>query len=329
MRLLPLLVTNSSLTMFRRCPREYYFRYVLNRKGRRKARALRFGTLFHLGLNAWWKGEGFQRYIDALYAVGLGAQADETDDYDIVRAETLLAGYHARWSEEGYETLAVEEKFNMRLGACLEDIEQDCISGSIDAIATRDGHVHNVEHKTTSADISAGSNYWRHVVTLDSQVSTYDDASRAMGYDIRGTIYDVIRKPELQPYKATPEEDRKYTKPTKAEPVPRLYANQREEDETHEEFRERLACDIVRRPDWYFQRHVIVRLERDNAEHARDVLQTVDMIRFAEERNAWPRSPKACERYHQLCEYHPVCSGETTIDDGILYETKTKQHEEL
>ena len=35
-----LVLSNSSLTTFRRCLREYYFRYVLNRKGRRKAKAL-------------------------------------------------------------------------------------------------------------------------------------------------------------------------------------------------------------------------------------------------------------------------------------------------
>ena len=106
---LPLLVTNSSLTMFRRCPREYYYRYVLNRKGRRKAKALRFGTLFHLGLNAWWAAIfahfGFSstgaslddRLTAALAAVHAGAEADETDEFDIVRAEVLLAGYTARW----------------------------------------------------------------------------------------------------------------------------------------------------------------------------------------------------------------------------------------
>lgn len=325
---LPLLVTNSSLTTFRRCPREYYFRYVLNRKGRRKAKALRFGTLFHFGLNAWWRCAVKSRWeasTQRLAAARLAVEAGGVDEdpLDVVKALILLAGYTARWGEEGYTTSAVEKHF---LAAISDGVN---ISGSIDAIAVRDETWFNVEHKTTSADISAGSNYWRHVVTLDSQVSTYDAASRKMGYDISGTIYDVIRKPELEPYKATPEEKRKYTKPTKADPVPRLYSNQREEDETLEEYSMRLTEDIAARPDWYFQRQTIVRLERDNEEHARDVEQTAEMIRFSEERSAWPRSPKACERYRQLCEYHPVCSGETTIDDGILYETKTAQHEEL
>ncbi len=318
-----LVLSNSSLTTFRRCVREYYFRYVLSRKGRRKAKALRFGSLFHLGLNAWWYAFTGGKFDAALLEVRHGAEEDETDPFDLIKAEVLLAGYTARWEHGGYSTIEVEKNFHNPLcdGADL--------SGSIDAIATKGGKIYNVEHKTTSADISAGSDYWRHVVALDSQVSTYDAASRAMGYDIAGTLYDVIRKPELEPWKATPEEKRKYTKPTKKDPIPRLYSNQRETDETLDEYRDRLAEDIIARPDWYYQRQLIVRLEHDNEEHARDVVQTAEMIRFAEERNAWPRSTGACKRYGSYCEYAPCCSGETTIDDDVRYETKTKQHEEL
>ena len=316
-----LVLSNSSLTTFRRCVREYYFRYVLNRKGRRKAKALRFGSLFHLGLNAWWAAHADEdRYLAALRAIALGAVEDETDDFDIAKAEALIAGYHARWAGEGYQTLWVEKNFREAIADGID------LSGSIDAIVTRGSpvpSVYNVEHKTTSADISAGSDYWRHVVALDSQVSTYDAASRAMGYDIAGTLYDVIRKPELEPRKATPEEKRRYTKPTKKDPVPRLYSQDREKDETLDEYRDRLAEDIVARPDWYYQRQIIVRLEHDNEEHARDVVQTAEMIRFAEERDAWPRSTGACKRYGSYCEYAPVCSGETTIDDDVRYETKT------
>ncbi len=322
-----LVLSNSSVTTFRRCPREYYFRYVLNRKGRRKAKALRFGSLFHLGLNAWWAMRGLEdEYVRALAAITRGAVDDETDNFDLVRAEVLIAGYHARWASDGYAVVAVEKNFRSQLEpiALLADI-----GGSIDAIATKGGKVYNVEHKTTSADISAGSDYWRHIIALDSQISTYDDASRTMGYDIAGTLYDVIRKPELQPWKATPEESKKYTKPTKKDPVPRLYSSQREEDETLDEYRDRLAEDIIARPDWYYQRQLIVRLEHDNEEHARDVVQTAEMVRFAEERDAWPRSTNACKRYGSYCEYAPVCSGETTIDDDVRYETKTRQHKEL
>lgn len=346
-------LTNSSLTCFRRCPREYKYRYVDLMKGRGRNLALEFGSLFHFGLNAWWKTPNHYKPEIRLLA-GVATMREPRKDrpmpdaFELVKAETLLAGYTARWGWEGYETLGVERRFALRIDSgakctCAETGSDACaiheggsselegteLRGAIDAIASKAGRVYNVEHKTTSSDISPGSAYWQHVIALDSQVSTYDAASREMGFDVRGTIYDAIRKPEIVPLKATPEESRKYTKPTKAEPIPRLYANQRETDETPEEFRDRLVADIIARPGWYYVRNVIVRLDHDNEEHARDVVETARMIATARELHMYPRSPKACERYRRWCDFHPVCSGEASITDGTRYEKKTSQHEEL
>lgn len=331
-------LTNSSINTFRRCPREYYFRYVLNRKARRKANALRFGSLIHIGLNEWWRRTpgSTNKFVGSIIEMRRHVSDEETDEFDLVKAECLIAGYTTRWGDEPYETVAVEKIFSMPLHIDVDGSETPSLelSGSIDAICRIDiphhaATVYNVEHKTTSSDISPGSDYWRHVTTLDSQVSTYATASRSMGYDIRGTIYDVIRKPEILPLKATPEESKKYTKPTKSEPLPRLYANQRETDETPEEYRERLTADIIARPDWYFARQIIVRLDTENESHAQDVRQTAQMISVSEDHSAWPRSPGSCKQYGRWCDFHPVCSGESSIDDGTRYEHKAHQHEEL
>ncbi len=329
LRRLPIL-TNSSLTTFRRCPREYQFRYISLRKLVFKAAALKFGSLFHVGLNAWWavNSGSVERLGRALLAIRAYAQANDTDSFEVMKAETLMAGYTARWGDAGYETIAVEKRFF--IPGEVGSLPSFVMAGSIDAIASlrRGQSLHNIEHKTTGADISVASDYWRQVMTMDNQVSTYHAAAKALGYDVRDTVYDVIRKPEIVPLKATPEEDRTYTIPTKKNPVPRLYAKQREEDETPEQYGERLAASIAEKPDWYFARTTIVRLERDDAEHACDTAHTARLIAFCTEEDMWPRSPNACERYHRLCDYHPVCSGETTIESS-RYENKTEQHEEL
>ncbi len=333
-------LTNSSITTFRRCPREYYFAYVLLKKSRKKSHALMFGSLFHAGLNAWWLVTDVPqsaRFFVAIEALRRHASEHDIEALDLVKAECLMAGYTARWGDEPYETIAVEKRFAVPVPIHWGDYGDTYdLCGSIDALVLSrwgkeayETHIHNVESKTTSADISAGSDYWRRVIALDSQVSTYNAAAKSMGFDIRDTIYDVTRKPEIAPLKATPEESKKYTKPTKAEPVPRLYANQRENDETLDEYRARLTEDIITRPEWYYARQTIVRLDHDDAEHAKDIAQTAAMIRFAEDHDAWPRSPNACERFHQLCPFFSVCSGESSIDDGTRYENKSRQHEEL
>jgi hypothetical protein len=308
------------------------------RKSRSKSAALRFGSLFHRGLNAWWLAGSeppSAKLFVAVAAVRASASTEETDLFELEKAIALLIGYTARWGEGKIETLHVERVFRYQLGepdpdhpGVVRALPFD-LGGAIDVIARDDDGDLLVEHKTTSEDISDGANYWRNIEALDPQVTTYLEAAKVMGLDPHKCLYDVIRKPASEPLKATPEAARKYTKPSKAEPIPRLYANQRDTDETPEEYGGRLLADITENPSRYYARLPIVRLDHDNEAHERDVIDTAHAIMFAELHGRWPRHPNACERYHRLCEYHPVCSSQAKIDDESRYMTKEKTHEEL
>ena len=175
-----------------------------------------------------------------------------------------------------------------------------------------------VEHKTTSSDITPGSSYWKRL-TLDTQVSTYLGAEERA----EGMLYDVIRKPGIKPFKATPEADRKYTK------AGTLYAAQRAEDETPEEYAERLRADISSDPNKYYARGIVVRLPHERIEAARDTWLVAGSIRESMRLDAWPRNPGACDAYGRTCDYWAVCAGETTIDDAARFRTAETAHEEL
>lgn len=101
-RRLPLL-THSSAVAYRTCQRRYFFAYVARRRSVEASNALRFGTLIHLGLEAWWKTVD----LEAAFA----AMAGESDPFERAKAEELLRGYHFRWRNEPIEVLAVEKKF--------------------------------------------------------------------------------------------------------------------------------------------------------------------------------------------------------------------------
>lgn len=184
-----------------------------------------------------------------------------------------------------------------------------------------------VEHKTSGEDIGLGSTYWRRL-TLDSQISNYIIGAQALGYAPRGVLYDVARKPALRPYQATPEESRKYKKDGT------LYANQREHDETPEEYYGRVLADIAEKPDVYFQRGTVVRLADEVAAAAEDAWTLAKWIREvqleADGRGeaAWPRNVDACYTYGRACDYWDVCSGTASIGDDTRYET-TDAHTEL
>jgi hypothetical protein len=327
-------LSNSAITCFRRCPREFKFRYIQLRRPRRASEALRFGTFFHAALEAWWarallKPCAPEDRLEAALLV-MRARAEEkpedADPFDLVKAEELMLGYTARWGGEPLETVAVEKTFDVPLVNPISGRESKTyrVKGKIDVVARKaNGKLTSVEHKTTSSDISPGTDYWRKVSALDPQVSTYHSGARAAGFELEDCTYDVIRKVGLRPLKATPIESRKFTKDGF------LYKTQRETDEGPEEYRLRVREDIAANPEKYFARGPVVRLEDDEREHAGDVWQTAWMLRESENAGRFPRSPGACERFHRLCEYFDVCSGTASIDDDTRFRTAETAHEEL
>lgn len=320
------LVTASELRSFRSCAREHRYRYVELRRPRASDPKLRFGSLFHRALEAWWLAVDAGPEAQLAAALDALGPAEQSELFDRVRTEELLLGYTARWSDEALDVLAVEAEFrcpvtNPATGAASRTFE---LGGKIDAIAREraTGRVLIVEHKTSAEDISTGSAYWQRL-RLDAQVSTYFVGARALGHDVQACLYDVIHRPTLRPYAATPVEARKFTRDG------RLYANQREQDETSEEFRARLREDIAANPSRYFARGEVVRLEEDERDAAHDVWQLTRQLREAELAGRAPRNPDACIRYGRSCDYWPVCSRECALSDEARYRDAAAAHEEL
>lgn len=327
---LPLLTT-SAAKQYRACPRMYW---LSSEQGYRSAfddpnRA--FGTLKHRGLEAWWT-ERMSRPTDpdAWLRVALSEIARQSrDDFDHEKALALMVGYHAMWADEPMEVLAVERQFqtDLRNPATSGVSKTWGFGGKIDAIVRIDGEVWIVEHKTSSEDFSSGSDY-RIRLQLDHQVSNYIAGARSLGFDPKGCIYDVIGKPGQKPLKATPEEARKYTKPTKTEPS-RLYAGQRLDDESPAEYGARIAASILESPEKFFARWPVVRLADEEREAAFDLWQCGVQIRESRAANAWPRNPDACKRYGRSCDYLAACAGHASLEDPMRFRKAEKRNEEL
>lgn len=328
------LLTTSKMRSFRRCLREFYFYYIRLIRPVETADALAFGTLWHKGLETWWRadaamGDSRERLELALSA--LRSCGSAKNEFELVKAEELLRGYHFRWASDDIRTLAVEQEFRVPLinpatGRASKTFE---LGGKLDVNCEqpagnpdRQPGIYIVEHKSSGDDIGLGSVYWRQL-RLDTQVSVYFEGSRSKGYDAIGCLYDVVRKPQIRPCKATPEESRKFKKDGT------LYANQRAEDETPEEFRLRLRQDIAERPDDYYQRSTVVRLDSEMLDAQYDTWQTARMIAEAERLNRYPRNSDACRRYNRMCPYFDICSGMSHEGDVTRYRVAEREHEEL
>ncbi|WP_242394828.1 PD-(D/E)XK nuclease family protein [Anaeromyxobacter oryzisoli] len=251
-----------------------------------------------------------------------------TDPFDLARAEALLRGYDARWTDDmaRYEVLAVEAEFtapvvNPITGAASRTWR---LGGKLDAL------VHDretsrdiiVEHKTSSVDVGPGSEYWRRL-RMDGQVSVYFDGARALGFDPQACLYDVLAKPRQRPLLATPPENRRYTKAGK------LDARQREVDETPAEYLNRLLDAIASDPNAFYQRGEVVRLEQEISEAQHDIWQIGKQIRESDLAGRFPRNPDACLRYGSTCAFFDVCTGAGSLDDESRFYRSLEVHPEL
>lgn len=319
------LKTNSELRTWRACPQRHDFQYVQLRRSKKDAEPLTFGLLWHRGQEAWW---GAEPIPEARLTAAIEALRSDTtaNPFALVTCEELMIAYTALYGDQELVTVCVEQRFEVPLvnPETGQPSRTYRIGGKFDGIADHPtkGKRYVVEHKTTASDIEEGSLYWKKVQTLDTQVSLYLAGARASGYAVDACLYDVVRKPGIKPLHATPVDKRKYT----GKGI--LYANQRETDESPEEFRLRVREDIAERPERYFARGEVVRLEKDEKTHAYDVWQQTRMMRDAELQGYAPRNPDSCSAFGG-CPYLPVCSGEASINDDTLYRTAEAAHEEL
>lgn len=320
-------ITTSEVRCFQRCRREHLLRYRMQLRPVVEHENLRFGSLVHRGLEAWWSTWPNDDALEVALAAMQPAEGVEVDAFELVRAEELLRGYHLRWRAQEYEVLGVETEFLAKVVNPLTGVASRtaAFSGKIDALVREvaTGRVLVVEHKTSSEDVSIGSPYWRRL-RLDPQVSNYFVGARSLGLDVVGCLYDVIAKPALRPAKATPVESRKYRKSDG-----KLYENQRETDETPEEYRARVREKIAGEPDAFFARGEVVRSEEDERDAALDLLWTARDMREAELAGRYPRNPGGCVRYGHTCDFFDLCTHVTSADDVTRYRVAAVAHEEL
>lgn len=319
------LLTISRVRTNDECRRKHKLMYLDGWRSVNEGRARGFGRLLHDGLEAWWKGDGNARLI-----VALDAMADDAaDPFEQVAAQELMTGYHAFWGPpDQYDVIAVEATFtapliNPETGATSRTW---VLAGKLDVLLRdrRTGAVLICEHKTSTENIqNPAATYWVKL-GMDSQVSQYFLGAEALGHTAEWCLYDVLLRPRQEPLKATPEESRKYKAKTGE-----LYANQRAEDETPEQYRLRIRADIEANPEKYYQRKEVARTDRDIIEYLGDLWDKGRIMREAEIAGRAPKTPDACHRFG-TCSFWSVCAyGLNPADHPEMFERVDNVHPEL
>lgn len=306
------LLTSSRLACQRMCPKKHQLRYEMGLSRIRKGKALSIGSAYHVGQEAKNRGDDDATAIKKAIAP-YEHLPEWADPYDwAVERETvaaLLAGHFWFYGNNDIKILETEQVFQFPLvnPETGKPSRTFVNAGKTDNIGRLpDQRIVVGEYKTTGNSIDPDSEYWLRF-RCDPQISMYVLAARAAGHETNTCIYDVVHKPGIAPKRATPMDKRKYKKDGVT-----LYANQREVDEIPEEFGKRLLEDIGERPDFYYQRREIPRLEDELAEFQQEVWHQAKMIMESRKHNRWFRnvSPLTCP----YCEFAGICLQNQRVD---------------
>lgn len=283
----------------------------------------------------------------------LFAELDAAAPFEAARLRAMVLAYHLRWRAEPWHVMAVEQEFRAPLRHPDTEEEDDTFerNGKIDALVmspemTDTGIVAlGVEHKSNLGVITPESDYWTKLRS-DAQCSDYHIGGSELQHDIHGIVYDVVCKPDLDPLKATPIEKRQMTQgkvcpqcvkknvakhdpdcdicqgTTWKEP-PRLYANQRDRDETPGEYGLRCFQAMLEKPDLYLHRKLVVRTDEELRQHQLDDWETAQDVKVDMAREHHPRNTDACFKFLSgKCEFHPICFGSVSPTDERIYKLR-------
>jgi CRISPR/Cas system-associated exonuclease Cas4 (RecB family) len=343
------LLTHSRQDTFKTCRKKHFFSYEIGLRRTTDAKALRMGSGFHNGVECLGKGGSIEEACEAVRRC-YTRMPDEFDQHELaIEIETVLrlvCAYQWRWQNDNLEYVEVEKSFELPLvnpetGKRTSSFN---LAGKIDGIVKlEDRRLAVKETKLFGDDIGQDSDLWRRM-RIDHQVSLYMHAAREMGYAVETVLYDVARKPTIKPT-AVPlldSEGRKVVLDAQRMRVKTKDGKKwRESGDaaqgfvletrpmTVEEWGEKLSADIVERPDFYFQRIEVPRLDQDLAEYQSELWEIQQAIRTAQKSGHWFRTvnKNTCD----FCSYFGICTSGVTVGTEAPegFEFVTDLHPEL
>ena len=265
----------------------------------------------------------------ALIAIDAAMPAQPTNQQRLIRAKCrgLLRGYDVKWSDSPYIPLSIEEVLvadlpNINTKGTSRTFE---IAGKVDLIARYNEKTVLFDHKTASASYDIqdpNAPYWRQLA-VEGQVTHYYLLLWLLGRKVDGAVWNVIKKPSINPRKLTKlERDGVISKGSWfGDPVPdetRTAIANGEDRETFYMYESRLAHDCtIERSERYFQRRQVPRFNQEIFDYARELWQHSQDMLYArhgmpttnEAFKHFPRNSGACLLYNSPCRYLGICSG--------------------
>ena len=179
-------ISQSKLKTFRRCPKQYEYKYIEGLEPTRKSVPLALGNWIHSMLEAHYKGEDWLETYGELTHKFNGFLAEEKEHYGDLPgiSARLMNGYMDFWEEEdkNLEIISVEEDFEVDIGkGLLFKFKPDMIVKD-----KRDGVISCWDHKSNK---TLPDTEWRNT---DIQSTLYLWALNQLGIKVDQFIFNYI-----------------------------------------------------------------------------------------------------------------------------------------
>ncbi len=278
----------------------------------------------------------------ALAAIDQAAGAQNCSPLAVAKARGLLVAYHARWVGAGLEAFHIRPTVrapvvNPVTGRASRTFR---FAGQCDGVVGWRERRFLLEVRTAGEEIDhPDAPFWQRLA-VDDRPILYAMALQREGCPVEGTIYDVLRRPAIQPRLVPKGKDEAdpgtlteilgrgtyFGRPLSA--ADRAAALEGEARETPALFAIRVAADALKRPARYLRRRVF-RHRGDRWEASRTGLWLAAAeVRHAQRTGAHPANPEACARFGRACPFLPVCSGNRPAG-GRWYARRERLHPEL
>lgn len=278
---------------------------------------------------------------DAMEAVDRHAESLDDERVPLIAAKcrALLRGYHKRWHHVQVEVESVEQQVESELVNPNSDRRSVSktfqLAGKIDVICRMDGRRVIFDHKTTSQDIAdPNSSFWRQLA-VEGQPMQYMLLEKLNGREVDHAMWDVVKKPTISPKTLTKAQTASIVSSGKycdfwitEDSIRELIASPQPR-ENIELYEKRLSKDCCHdRPERYFARRAIPKLDRELTEYAEELWQHGQDILHSRRQPQPVRNSGACMLYGSPCKFLGICSGYDTPESD-KWQRKRFVHNEL
>ena len=218
-------ISQSQIKTWRRCQKQWQFRYIHKLRIRHASRALQFGSLMHQCLAEHYRKKDAIALLETLAKNDARYGHDQEIQHLYEAVESNFIEYLSYWGDEEFEIETVEKQFELALSI---DKQEYIFNGFIDLVVSDSGGYWLVEHKTGKSDSGEMMRYH------DLQSALYHKAWNELHPDkpLKGTMWNYVTSYPLQPPKLL-----QSGKPSKA-------ANQRTTPGLYEQTCEQCGVDV-------------------------------------------------------------------------------------